>query len=278
MRTCSPGIRPLRGTSRSLRGCLSERLHGKRSTTGAARGHPLGAVGLIVAISLVCRPAAGQDPIAIGEPRPSVGLRGQVLLDGEGMPGVAVSIKRAGGPEVRTTVTDQDGRFRLRDLAPGTYSVTASAAGFAATSRQVSIMPGSVANVVLAFGGPVPVPEPVSTGEPNEATPAPNPPPATVVVLEKDVTSDLTLQQWLTDQSNGRLRLELVTPRRNGTSLYVFRPSDEAPRAPIVFLVSGAPSASGLEARLRANPARRCLGIHLVSDQTYLLVFSDDDR
>jgi len=221
------------------------------------------------------------------------------------MPGVAVSIKRAGGPEVRTTVTDQDGRFRLRDLAPGTYSVTASAAGFAATSRQVSIMPGSVANVVLAFGGPVPVPEPVSpapvpvpespfpvsppmspvpvpepvsTGEPNEATPAPNPPPATLVVLEKDVTSDLTLQQWLTDQSNGRLRLELVTPRRNGTSLYVFRPSDEAPRAPIVFLVSGAPSASGLEARLRANPARRCLGIHLVSDQTYLLVFSDDDR
>lgn len=90
--------------------------------------------------------------------------------------------------------------------------------------------------------------------------------------------SDLTLQQWLTEQATGALRLELVTPRRNGTSLFVFRPSDGAPRAPIVFLVSAAPSASDLEARLRANPARRCLGIHLISNQTYLLVLSDDDR
>ena len=153
MRTCSPDIRPLRGASRSPRGRLSARLHERRRRTGPARGHPLGAVGLIVAMALVCRPAACQDPIAIGEPRPSLDLRGQVLLDGGGMPGVAVSIRRAGGSEARTAVTDQDGRFRLRDLAPGTYSVTASAAGFATLSRQVSIMPGSTANVVLAFGG-----------------------------------------------------------------------------------------------------------------------------
>lgn len=296
MRTCSPGLRPPRGASRSSSGCLSERPHKRGSSTGAANGHSLGAVGLLVAMVLVCRPAAGQDPIAIGETRPGLDLRGQVLLDGGGMPGVAVSIRRAGGSEIRTTVTDQDGRFRLRDLAPGTYSVTAAAAGFAAMSRQVSIIPGSTANVVLAFGGPVPVPEPISptpvaapmspvpvpepisTGEPNTATPAPTPASAAVVVLEKDATSDLTLQQWLAEQATGGLRLELVTPHRDGTSLFVFRPSDGAPRAPIVFLVSGAPSASGLEARLRANPARRCLGIHLVSDQTYLLVVSDDDR
>ena len=92
------------------------------------------------------------------------------------------------------------------------------------------------------------------------------------------MTSDLALQQWLSEKATGGLRLELVTPRRDGTGLFVFRPSDGAPRAPIVFLVSGTPSASDLEARLRANPARRCLGIHLISNQAYLLVFSDDDR
>lgn len=287
MPTCSPGIRMSRGASHSHRGALSQRFHEKRPSSGASRGHPLGALGLIVAMVLVCRAAAGQDPIAIGEPRPSLDLRGQVVLDGGGMPGVEVSVRRVGGPEVRTTVTDLDGRFRLRDLAPGTYSVSASAAGFATTSRQVSLAPGSAVNVILAFGGPVPVsepispvpvPEPISTGEPTTPTPVPTAPPAAVVVLEKAETDDLTLQQWLTEQATGGLRLELVTPRRNGTSLFVFRPTDEAPRAPLVFLVAGAPSASGLEARLRANPARRCLGIHLVSNQAYLLVVSDDDR
>ena len=60
------------------------------------------------------------------------------------LPGVTVE---AASPalieKVRTTVTDNAGRYRIEDLRPGTYSVTFTLAGFATVKRDGVIVSGS---------------------------------------------------------------------------------------------------------------------------------------
>ena len=71
-------------------------------------------------------------------------VEGRVVIDGEGLAGVTVSL--AGGPadESYTTATDADGGYRFGDLRPGSYTVSISDFDtrdyeFAATSQDVSV-------------------------------------------------------------------------------------------------------------------------------------------
>ena len=71
-------------------------------------------------------------------------VEGQVIIDGEGLAGVDVSL--IGGPsdESFTTMTDVDGMYRFEDLRPGDYTVSitnpdARDYEFAATSQDVSV-------------------------------------------------------------------------------------------------------------------------------------------
>src|SRR5678816_1289912 len=62
-----------------------------------------------------------------------------VVRDGSGavLPGVTVE---AASPalieKVRSTVSDEQGRYRIVDLRPGTYSVTFALAGFSTSKRE----------------------------------------------------------------------------------------------------------------------------------------------
>ena len=71
-------------------------------------------------------------------------VEGQVIIDGEGLQGVTVTL--AGGPsdERHTMMTDADGMYRFEDLRPGDYTVSISDFDtrdyeFAATSQDVSV-------------------------------------------------------------------------------------------------------------------------------------------
>ncbi len=71
-------------------------------------------------------------------------VEGQVIIDGEGLAGVTVTL--AGGPsdERHTMMTDADGMYRFEDLRPGDYTVSISDFDtrdyeFASTSQDVSV-------------------------------------------------------------------------------------------------------------------------------------------
>lgn len=252
-------------------------------------GRAGGAV-LVFALSLLGWPAPGQVPVPIGEPQPAVELTGTVQMEGVAVPGVSVSARRVGGGEERATTTDASGRFRLPNLSPGTWAVTARLEGFATISRQVTLSPGSASSVTLAFGGPVVVAEPKAPtptpSAPATTTPTPFPaasptasptPGPSLVVVERSETSDFALQGWLSEEAAAGRRLEQVVPLRGGTSFFVFRTGDRAAKPPIVLLVATVPTAASLETRLKANAPRRLLGLHFLPDGSCLLVLSDGD-
>ena len=71
-------------------------------------------------------------------------VEGQVIIEGEGLAGVTVTL--AGGPadESYTAMTDADGMYRFEDLRPGDYTVSISDFDmrdyeFASTSQDVSV-------------------------------------------------------------------------------------------------------------------------------------------
>jgi hypothetical protein len=115
----------------------------RRKASGAA---------LLFAAVLLLFPPAGSAQIITGA------LRGSVT-DGTGaiLPGVTVELTGPaliGGP--KTTVTDEKGQYRLPNLSPGTYTVTASLSGFSTMKREgIRVEVGSQFDVdfKMAVGG-----------------------------------------------------------------------------------------------------------------------------
>src|SRR5579862_988963 len=70
------------------------------------------------------------------------------------VPDAAVGIKNVGTGQLTATRTDSAGIYRVPDLAPGTYEVSASADGFSKGVAAVTIVAGTqpVANLQLRRG------------------------------------------------------------------------------------------------------------------------------
>ncbi|MCY3704388.1 MAG: carboxypeptidase regulatory-like domain-containing protein, partial [Gammaproteobacteria bacterium] len=71
-------------------------------------------------------------------------VEGQVIIDGEGLAGVTVSLMGGPADESYTMLTDADGMFRFEELRPGDYTVSITNPDtrdydFAATSQDVSV-------------------------------------------------------------------------------------------------------------------------------------------
>ena len=71
-------------------------------------------------------------------------VEGQVIIDGEGLPAVTVTLSGGPADESYTTMTDADGMYRFEELRPGDYTVSISDFNvrnfeFAATSQDVSV-------------------------------------------------------------------------------------------------------------------------------------------
>ncbi len=87
----------------------------------------LGVLGLLAAFG---RPLAAQTTGSI---------RGTVETGGTPLPGVSVEARSPNLQGVRSSVTDADGRFNLTLLPPGTYTVTATLAGFAPNTQTIRL-------------------------------------------------------------------------------------------------------------------------------------------
>ncbi len=59
--------------------------------------------------------------------------------DGAGLPGVTVEARSAVLPAPRSTVTEENGDYRLPALPPGAYTVTFTLSGMATVTRQVEV-------------------------------------------------------------------------------------------------------------------------------------------
>ena len=71
-------------------------------------------------------------------------VEGQVIIEGEGLAGVTVTLNGGPADESHTMMTDADGMYRFEDLRPGDYTVSISDFDtrdyeFAATSQDVSV-------------------------------------------------------------------------------------------------------------------------------------------
>ncbi|MBA2306301.1 MAG: carboxypeptidase regulatory-like domain-containing protein, partial [Acidobacteria bacterium] len=72
------------------------------------------------------------------------------------VPGVTITVQNPETGLERTQVTDADGRYRVLNLAPGTYTLTAALQGFAPVVRQnltVAISKDVLADVQMKVGG-----------------------------------------------------------------------------------------------------------------------------
>jgi len=82
-------------------------------------------------------------------------IRGRVIDEVTGQPVPSPDLMLL--PAAVHSVGDSGGRFHLRGLAPGTYTLTSSALGFSAKSVEVVVRDGVVRDVTVALG-PVAIP------------------------------------------------------------------------------------------------------------------------
>src|SRR4051812_44824880 len=66
---------------------------------------------------------------------------GRVTFGAVPVPGATVTVVQ--GDQQRVTVTDQDGVYRIADIAEGVWTVRVEMVGFATISRDVTIAAGS---------------------------------------------------------------------------------------------------------------------------------------
>jgi hypothetical protein len=74
---------------------------------------------------------------------------------GSGIVGATVTLTSVDTGSVRTTLTNQEGSYRIESVLPGTYNLSASAAGFQTTVNNGLIVPGTAiipASLVLKVG------------------------------------------------------------------------------------------------------------------------------
>ena len=91
----------------------------------------------VVATPVTAQPAGQRTPprmIQPGQPTPTgtAVLRGAVVAADTGAPIRRAQVRASapGAQETRTTLTDEQGRFELRELTGGRYTITASKGGF----------------------------------------------------------------------------------------------------------------------------------------------------
>ncbi|MBK9090917.1 MAG: TonB-dependent receptor [Holophagales bacterium] len=77
--------------------------------------------------------------VAFAQGSPSSTLTGRVLNEGQGLPGVSVTVKSPTLQGTRTAVTSVNGDFSLPQLPPGDCTVTLTMSGFQTVTRQVKL-------------------------------------------------------------------------------------------------------------------------------------------
>ena len=104
-------------------------------------------------VAAVMALAASIVPAAVFAQQTESRITGRVLDDSKAaMPGVTVTVTSKSTGAVRTAVTGGDGRIRVTNLGPGTYTVAFELSGFANQSRDVVLGVGQFETVDVTMG------------------------------------------------------------------------------------------------------------------------------
>jgi hypothetical protein len=201
--------------------------------------------------------AEAQDRLLTNK-RGNLSIRGHVSdSTGASLPGARVVATGTGIDEV---IADELGNYALAQLAEDTYVVSAEAPGFVAGVKSVRLT-GSLVDTVdfkinvrsIGYGGITPVVEPTH-------------------VVRNTMNDRMALQVSL-NASAEKWPLVSVIPIANGSSLFVFGPDASSPQRTSVRIVAvaGAFDLDNLSAQLAHYPGRTFIGVHRLTDSTYLL-------
>jgi len=208
---------------------------------------------------------------------------------GEVISGAEVIIRNKDTGAMTTTVTDELGRFSKSGLIPGSYSVTVSVHGFAVTQRDIELKIGSALQLDIPVGtssGPS-----LAGGASHPKSPTASPPNAQTGsgpgvisnqsstsqitdVIDKSFDRDIELLDWLNSMKNQRKRLFRVIPGADKASLFVFEKVKAGTNFDYtVILVNEAPDPKSLLLRINQYIKKTFIGIHRLSNNSYLMVF-----
>lgn len=228
-------------------------------------------------------------------------------------PGIQVEAVNLATRTIRVDHSDIEGKFVFARLTPGRYQITASAIGFLTDQKVVNVASRHATIVRLLLKKKVTgaeyitIPEgerrrstkgalrkPPSLAAPTRRkeefsaavelnasgkTPAVNQDesalfPTDVEVIEMTLDSETELQGWLNRQGNDGRRLLAVTPVRYGTSLFVLaRGGTGLMTSSSILPLSGSLSSEELSTRIKSLPDKTFVGVHQLSDKSFLLVF-----
>jgi len=110
-----------------------------------------------VKLSFVLSFILGMSAIAFGQSTTSGAIGGSVMNPNkEVVPNASVTVKNTETNKEDTATTDDQGRFKISGLQPGTYSVTINGAGFSPYTQDVTVEIGRETSVNAALSiGPV---------------------------------------------------------------------------------------------------------------------------
>ena len=102
-------------------------------------------------LALACLFGLAGSFAALSAQESSGSMRGTVVdQSGKNVPGAAIAI-RGLGKNAPAAVANAEGQFTISGLAAGTYSIQASAAGFAVLERQVTVTAGNATEIELSM-------------------------------------------------------------------------------------------------------------------------------
>jgi hypothetical protein len=123
-------------------------------------------------------------------------------------------------------------------------------------------------------GEPKPVPTGESTGKLGEPKPSDSSAQGPGVdVYTLTFQNDADLQKWLNDQMQKKNSLLGIVPLKNQESLFVIKPGKE--ESLVTQLVNSALNVKNLKERINLFPQRTFIGIHLLSENSFLIVFRE---
>ena len=197
--------------------------------------------------------------------------------DGEPIPNAQITVRNKNDGTERTTVTDETGRFRVDGLVPGPYQVRMSMPGFSVAERDVLLELGRSATADFTIGSDVPVGTPSPpvgggggrSGSPRSAQRA-------FDIQSKTFDRDIELANWLTLMKRERKRVVKILYVRDQTSLFILETVKAGKNFEYTVMpVNESLDADHLSTRISQNSRKTFVGIHRISDNSYLMVFYD---